>query len=183
MVEAKLVGGRAAKFGSSESFHGGDERLSPLRRLESRQRDMRMEFARFRRQCPRVELRSIAPASAASAGSASMPAQKTRGRRALGKKPRPAKRSIDGGKPGRLPSASRISSTRLAANLADEFQRDVHAFEAHPTRAAAGFLEARGHSASASRTSGISRATKRRTGLALHRRTAGRACAWRAWRK
>ena len=72
-----------------------------------------------------------------------MPAQKTRGRRALGKKPRPAKRSSDGGKRGE--AAERLADLfgRLQRNFADEFQGDVRALEAHPARAQTGFREPR----------------------------------------
>ena len=138
----KLVEGFAAELGRSESFHRGGERLSALRRVEARQREMGMKIALFGGNAQRFELRfdRAGQRGELRIGFDARP-KNARAARA-GEEAQPGEAQHDGGKRGE--AAERLANLfdRLQRNFADEFEGDVHALEAHPSRAQTGFLRA-----------------------------------------
>src|SRR4029077_11525290 len=141
LIEVKFPEGFASELWRSELFYCGAQGLCALRSFNACQREVRLEGAFFGRNAEgfelhfdrgdeRGELRACFDAGP----------KNTRAARA-GKKPEAGETQFNWGKAGKTAERLSYAFDLLGRNLADKFERDVHAFETHPARAGANFLQ------------------------------------------
>lgn len=141
LIEVIVLAGLASEFGCTENLDCGGQGLRGLRSLKAREREVRVEGALFGRNAQRFEFhfdggyegRELrAPFDACP--------ENARAARA-GEKSQASEAQFDWRKAGKVAERVAYAFDVFRRNLADKFERNMHAFQAYPPRAGTSFLQ------------------------------------------